>query len=117
MDENMTFSVLDENGAEVFCEALFTLQNEKNGKYYIVYTDNTLDELGNTKVYASTYDPGRDKLRLEPLETEAEWAMIEQILDELQQQIQDGEDIPGEMILPLPGKDNIIPFPTGGGKA
>ena len=47
----------------------------------IVYTDNTLDETGSTKVYASTYDPTGQNGSLGPIETEKEWLVIENILD------------------------------------
>ena len=48
------------------------------------YTDNTIDEEGNTKVYASIYNPDQDETKLLPIETEKEWKIIETILDELQ---------------------------------
>ena len=66
------------------CEALFTFEGKENGKNYIVYTDNTTDEEGNTKVYASIYDPEKEDQNLQPIETDEEWNMIETILDELQ---------------------------------
>lgn len=84
MNESMSFTVLDENGREVKCEALFTFESEETGKSYIVYTDNSVDEEGNTKVYASIYDPESDEQKLMPIETEKEWKIIEIILAELQ---------------------------------
>lgn len=41
----------------VECETLFTFESTETGRSYIVYTDNTTDEDGNTTVYASIYDP------------------------------------------------------------
>lgn len=112
MEENMTFTILDDDGVEVRCEVLFTFQSEETGKNYIVYTDNTLDEEGNTKVYASIYDPGAEESRLDPIETEEEWAIISHILEQLQQEILDGREIPGELGWPVKKKeeDNILPF-------
>ena len=111
MEEHMTFTILDDHGVEVICEVLFTFQSEETGKNYIVYTDNTLDEEGNTKVYASIYDPTAQESRLDPIETEEEWAIITHILDQLQQEVQEGRDIPGEMAWPGgEGGDNILPF-------
>lgn len=52
MNEEMSFTVLDENGRETKCEALFTFDSEETGKSYIVYTDNSVDENGNTQVLA-----------------------------------------------------------------
>lgn len=81
--EKMTFTVINGEGKEVGCEVLFTFESEENGKNYIVYTDNTLDEEGNTKVFASIYDPDSDESKLLPIETEKEWKIIEVILEEL----------------------------------
>lgn len=82
--ENMTFTVINDEGKEVECEVLFTFESEETGKNYIVYTDNTFDEDGNTKVFASIYDPDLDESKLLPIETEKEWKIIEVILEELQ---------------------------------
>lgn len=85
-EEQMTFTVFDDNGKEVECEVLFTFESEETGKNYMVYTDNTKDEEGNTKVYASIYEPDKDETKLEPIETEKEWNIIETILAELQEE-------------------------------
>jgi len=83
-DETMTFKVINDEGKEVECEVLFTFESDETKKNYIVYTDNTLDEEGNTKVYASIYNPDQDETKLLPIETEKEWKIIETILEELQ---------------------------------
>ena len=91
MDEKMTFKVINDEGKEIECEVLFTFESEETNKNYIVYTDNTTDEEGNTKVYASIYYPDQEETKLEPIETEKEWKIIESILDEIQKEIQ-GKD-------------------------
>ncbi len=83
-DETMTFKVINDEGKEVECEVLFTFESDETKKNYIVYTDNTLDEEGNTKVYASIYNPDQDETKLLPIETDKEWKIIETILEELQ---------------------------------
>ena len=83
-NERMTFKVLDDNGNEVECEVLFTFESDETKKNYIVYTDNTEDEGGNTKVYASIYNPDESEIKLEPITSEKEWSIIQKILDELQ---------------------------------
>lgn len=83
-NEAMTFKVMNDQGEEVTCEALFTFESDDTGKNYIVYTDNSIDEDGNTKVYASIYDPEKDETKLLPIETDSEWKIIEKILHELQ---------------------------------
>ncbi len=86
-EEKMVFKVVNEDGKEVECEALFTFESEETKKNYIVYTDNTKDENGNTKVYASVYNPNSESTSLEPIETDKEWKIIETILSELQNQV------------------------------
>ena len=82
----MNFKILGDDGKEIECEVLFTFESDETKKNYIVYTDNTLDEQGNTKVYASIYNPNEENTNLIPIETDKEWKIIETILDELQQQ-------------------------------
>ena len=86
MKERMTFKVNGENGEVIECEVLFTFESEETKKNYIVYTDNTTDEEGNTKVYASIYTPDTEETKLEPITTDHEWAIIEKILSELQEE-------------------------------
>ena len=83
-EELMTFKVINDEGKEVECEVLFTFESDETKKNYIVYTDNSLDEEGNTRVYASIYNPGEDSTKLLPIETDKEWKIIETVLDELQ---------------------------------
>ncbi|MGI6329363.1 MAG: DUF1292 domain-containing protein [Bacilli bacterium] len=82
--ENL-FTVVDEEGKEVECEVLFTFESDETGKNYMIYTDNTLDEEGNTKVFASIFNPEEEISNLEPIETEKEWKIIENILESLQE--------------------------------
>ena len=82
-----TFSMIDENGNEVIYDVLFTFESEETNKNYIVYTDNTKDESGNIEVYASIYDPTNPQSKLEAIETEKEWKVIETILETLQEEV------------------------------
>ncbi|HIS91366.1 MAG TPA: DUF1292 domain-containing protein [Candidatus Faecisoma merdavium] len=92
-EEQMKFKVIDENGKEIECEVLFTFESDETNKNYIVYTDNTTDEEGNTKVYASIYTPNSEDLNLQPIETDKEWKIIEVILNEIQDEVKsDVED-------------------------
>lgn len=86
-EERMTFKVKNDEGKEIECEALFTFESDETKKNYIVYTDNTKDESGNTKVYASIYNPNEENTNLLPIETDKEWKIIETILSELQSQV------------------------------
>lgn len=86
-NDTLTFKTLDEHNNEVECEILFTFENIETGQNYIIYTDHSFDEDGNTKVYASTFDPDAPVAHLEPIRSDAEWKMIEAILEELQAEV------------------------------
>lgn len=89
--QSVHFNAITPEGMLVECETLFTFESTETGRSYIVYTDNTTDEDGSTTVYASIYDPaavefnensGLAALSLIPIETEEEWLIVEQILQE-----------------------------------
>ncbi len=86
MEEKNTFTVINDEGKEIVCDVLFTFDSEETKKSYIVYTDNTTDDKGNVKVYASIYDPNKEKTELIPIETDREWKIIETILDTIQEE-------------------------------
>ena len=85
MKEKTTFTVLNDDGKEIVCEVLFTFNSEETKKDYIVYTDNSTDDDGNVRVYASIFDPNKEKTELIPIETDREWKIIETILDTIQE--------------------------------
>ena len=87
MEERMTFKAVNSEGKEVECEVLFTFESDETKKNYIVYTDNTTDDGGNVKVYASIYNPDKPETELMPIETESEWKIIETILEEIQAEV------------------------------
>ena len=84
-NENVVkFKAIDDEGRQLDCEALFLFESPETKKHYIVYTDHSIDDEGNTKVYASIYNPDQDETKLLPIETDKEWKIIETILEELQ---------------------------------
>ena len=88
MKNNNTFSMIDENGKEILYHVLFTFESDETGKNYIVYTDEQKDAKGNIQVYASIYHPDDPKSKLEAIETDKEWKVIQTILDTLQEEVQ-----------------------------
>lgn len=86
MDKENTFIMLDNEGKEIECEVLFTFESDETNKNYIVYTDNTKDEEGNVRVYASIYDPEQENTELKPIETDREWKVVETILESIQEE-------------------------------
>lgn len=88
----LKFIAIDGSGKHIECEALFMYDFPETGKSYIVYTDNSLDEDGNLKVYASICNPEQlmineeqdlASLELLPIESDTEWNMIETILESM----------------------------------
>ncbi len=87
-----SFTMIDEAGNEIVYDVLFTFESEETQKNYIVYTDNTKDSDGNVEVYASIYDPNDPHSKLEAIETDKEWKVIETILETLQEEVRKQAD-------------------------
>lgn len=85
--EKNSFTLIDEAGHETVYDVLFTFDSDETNKSYIAYTDNTKDAEGNVQVYASTYDPNDPNSKLEAIETEKEWKVIETVLETLQEEV------------------------------
>ena len=92
MEGKNTIKVTNDRGEEVVCDILFTFDSEETKKSYIVYTDNSKDENGKVRVYASIYNPNDPKTKLEDIKTEKEWKVIDTILQTLQEEITKPED-------------------------
>lgn len=84
MNEKKVLKIIDDTGKEIEYEILIAFKWTKTKKNYVVYTDNTEDNNGDLNVYAAIYYP-EDDTRLEPVETDEEWELIERRLHELQQ--------------------------------
>lgn len=86
MNKENTFKVRDNDGKEIEFEVLFTFESDETKKNYMVYTDNSKDEDGNVRVYASVFVPNAEPLELLPVETEREWKIIETILASIEEE-------------------------------
>jgi len=80
MENKNKFKLVDADGKEIEYEILFTFESNETKKSYIAYTDNSLDENGKIKVYASVYEKEGNDLKLLPITTEEEWMTIQDIL-------------------------------------
>ena len=83
LDKSGKIIIRNDKNEEIECDVLFTFDNNDTNKSYIVYTDNTKDELGNVKVYANTFDDSDEEGLLGNVETEEEWNVIEQIFSSI----------------------------------
>jgi len=89
MNNTGKFTIKNDQGQEIECEVLFTFDSDETKKSYIVFTDNTIDESGNIKVYANTYDPEGKVQDLGVIETKEEWDIIEKLLTSIQEEMSD----------------------------
>ena len=84
MADRAIMTAIGENGEIIDCDVLFTFKNTALNRCYIVYTENTTDENGDTEVFASIFDPDDKTLTLHSIETEEEWALLESKLREFE---------------------------------
>lgn len=78
-------TVIDEEGNEQLCEVLFTFESEEFNKSYVLYYPvgaDTYDE-EDIEIHASSFNGNVDNEEgeLQPIETEEEWDMIEEMLN------------------------------------
>lgn len=84
MADRAIMTAIGESGEIIDCDVLFTFKNTALNRCYIVYTENTTDENGDTEVFASIFYPDDKTLTLHPIETEEEWALLESKLREFE---------------------------------
>ncbi len=78
-------TVVDDQGNEQLCEILFTFESEEFGKSYVLYYPVGADEddADDVEIHASSFIPGEgdEGGNLDPIETDEEWDMIEEMLN------------------------------------
>ena len=87
MEEKNTITVTNDKGEKIVLDILVTFDSEETGKSYVIYTDNTKDENGNVRVYASIYDPADPNMKLEEIKTEKEWKIVEAVIETIQEDL------------------------------
>lgn len=95
-NETNHITIIDENGNEQLGEVLHTFESEEFGKSYVLYSlvGAEEDENGETEIFASSFIPaenGEDG-ELAPIETEAEWDLVEEKLRELEELFADEDE-------------------------
>jgi uncharacterized protein YrzB (UPF0473 family) len=81
MEENV-ISIELEDGTEMLCEIIFTFHSEDYNKSYVLYTPVN-DEDG--EVYASSFEEQEEGMgELSDITNDAEWEMIEEVLNTFQ---------------------------------
>lgn len=86
-----TLTLINEDGTEIVCDILFTYSYEKTNKNYVVFQVRDTQE-----VSAATYEPTENgEGRLGKVETEEEWAMLEDLLSDYAANLEDAESCGG----------------------
>ncbi len=86
LEQHLT--IIDEEGNEILCQILFTFESEELGKKYVLFypLSSEEDEDGKVDVMAASYVEGEDgQGELSPVETDEEWALIEEVLQEFEE--------------------------------
>ena len=83
----MTFKLV-ENGVEREYELLFTFMSPETGKTYAVYTDNVEDEKGNLSRFAGICDPASPEMKVLPIESPLEQAIVDSALEDIRRQLE-----------------------------
>ncbi len=80
---------LTENGVEKEYELVFSFMSPDTGNTYAVYTDNVEMENGTLRRYTAIVDSKPDEeLRLRPIESPLEQAIVDDALDSIRRQMQ-----------------------------
>ena len=82
-ESNDVLVIKDNDGNVHECDKLFTFDSEETNLSYICYTDRTKDKDGNIIVYAGTYDATGEEQVIKPIQTEKEWKVIQETLQEI----------------------------------
>ena len=81
MKNKKIFTTLND-GTKKEYDVILTFKNDDNNKDYVVYTDNSKDDKGKLKIYASIYNPSTLEFLGNP-ETQEEWNKIYRLLDKI----------------------------------
>ncbi|MBU1020931.1 MAG: DUF1292 domain-containing protein [Firmicutes bacterium] len=88
--EEKLFTVIDEDGTEVEYEVVLTFKSEEFAKSYVVYK---LPGDENEEVFAAIFDEDNtDGGNLIQVETEAEWDMLDEVLNAFLEDSDDADD-------------------------
>ncbi|MEY9970043.1 uncharacterized protein YrzB (UPF0473 family) [Lysinibacillus sp. RC46] len=84
-EEPQLFTITDEDGADQVCEVIHTFSSEQFGKSYVLYVLATDEPIEERDIFASQFVSGNDGTidELLPIETDEEWAFVEDVLNEL----------------------------------
>lgn len=83
--ENTVIYLSDDNNKKHPYRVILTFISDE-GKHYIVYTDDEIDEDGFIKTYAGIYEGNEEEEKLMPITSEEDFALIEKLLRRLEKE-------------------------------
>jgi len=90
LDNQLTF--IDEEGNEILCNILFTFHNDDFKKDYVLFYPVGQEESEEQiDVMAASFIAEEENGSLSPVETEEEWDMIEDMLEQFEENMESGE--------------------------
>jgi len=94
MENDNKLIYIDEEGTEILCEILFTFDSEEFEKSYVLFYEVGTENEEEVEVLAASYIPLEDGSvgELHDVETEEEWAMIEETLEMYSDEDEDEEN-------------------------
>ena len=81
-DKNKMMTTMPD-GTKEEVEVLLAFKFNDNGKEYVIYTKNEVDENGNITIYISNVVRNGDKVTLSTVADDGEWTRIKNVLREL----------------------------------
>ena len=87
-DKNI-ISLTGEDGIKKDYQVILTFETEENDNFYVVYTDNVIDDDGYLKTYAGIYQNTDGKEVLLPVVKDEEWQLIESLLAKIDRENED----------------------------
>lgn len=86
--QDRTLTLVQEDGTEIVCDILFTYHWDKLNKDYVVFQVR-----GHQEVSAAVYYPeDNGQGKLDRVETDEEWTMLEELLDDYAQSLDELDD-------------------------
>lgn len=87
MENERRLTFIDEEGNEILCEILFTFESKEFNKNYVLfYPVNGAEDEDDIEVMAASFIPGEEgNGELFPIETDEEWEMIEDVLEQFEE--------------------------------
>ena len=90
IDKDLTFTVLEADGARARYIVLFTVREEETGREYLVYTEDKVRAFRRDPVYGSRFRRDGEDLLLKAVETEEELEFLRRALADIPAEL-DGE--------------------------